>query len=212
MTRLYAGAAVAAIVALLGGTALYLAGATGRNAASDPLAACRGGQVAGSIGGPFALVNSEGAEVTDATLITRPTLMYFGYSYCPDVCPLDLTRNAEALDILEEQGIDAQGAFISVDPERDTVDVVGDYAAAHHPKIIGLTGSLDAVKAAAQQYKVVFRKGEDLGDGQYLVDHTAFTYLMLPGAGFADFFRREETADQMAGRVACFTEAAAGLN
>lgn len=203
MTRIYAGIAVAAMAALLGGTAYWIYS----NQSSDQFAECRGGQVAGgAIGGPFTLINQNGETVTDAEVITKPTLVYFGYTFCPDVCPLDNARNAEAVDILEEMGVDVTPVFISVDPKRDTPEVMADFVDIMHPKMIGLTGSEEQVKAASQAYKTYY-KAHEAEDEYYLVDHSTFTYLMLPKTGFADFFKREVTPDQMAERVACFVGA-----
>ncbi len=202
MTKLLAGAAVLAVTAVLGATAWVTL--SGRN--DDSFAACRGGQVAGgaaAIGGPFTLVDQTGKTVTDADVITRPTLIYFGYAYCPDVCPIDNARNAEAVDILEERGVDVNLVFVSVDPKRDTPEALADYAANLHPRMIALTGSDDQITKASQAYKAYF-KLQDSGDEFYLVDHSTFTYLMLPETGFADFFRREVTPDEMADRIACF--------
>lgn len=200
MSKTYAALAVAAVAGLVGGSLgyVYLQGS------NDRFAQCRNGQVGGGeIGGPFTLVDQTGRTVTDADVLTKPSLVYFGYTFCPDVCPFDNSRNADAVDILEELGFDVQPVFISVDPERDTPEVMADYVANLHPKMIGLTGSADQVKAASMAYKTYYKK-QDSGDEFYLVDHSTFTYLMLPGYGFADFFKREETADQMAERVACF--------
>lgn len=200
MTKTFAALAAAVVVGLVGGSALYVY----LGASDDKFAQCRSGQVGGgSIGGPFTLVDGSGKTVTEADVLTKPSLVYFGYTFCPDVCPLDNQRNAEAVDILEEQGFDVTPVFISVDPQRDTPEVVADFAANLHPKMIGLTGSEEQVKAASQAYKTYFKK-QDGDEEFYLVDHSTFTYLMLPGTGFADFFKREETADQMAQRVACF--------
>ena len=208
MTRLYAGAAAAAVAALLGGTAWYVF----MDRSADGFAQCRKGQIAGGdIGGPFTLVNPAGETVTDTDVLAKPTLVYFGYTFCPDVCPYDMRRNTEAVDILDERGIDVTPVFISIDPERDTPQALGDYAANMHPKLIALTGSPDQVKAASQAYKT-FYKRQDADDEFYLVDHSTFTYLMLPGVGFVDFFRREITSDQMADGVACFVQASESLN
>ncbi|MGL4238275.1 SCO family protein [Tabrizicola sp.] len=203
MMKLYAGVAVAAVAALLGGSLIYIQ----QQRSGDAFAECRQGQIAGGdIGGPFTLVNPAGQTVTDAEVLTKPSLVYFGYTFCPDVCPLDMARNVEAVDILEERGFDVTPVFISIDPERDTPDALGDYASNMHPKLIALTGSADQVKAAANAYKTIYKK-QETGDEFYLVDHMTFTYLMLPGEGFVDFFRREITSEQMADSVACFVEA-----
>ena len=203
MTKLYASVAAAAVAALLGGSFLYIQ----MQRSGDVFAECRQGQIAGGdIGGPFTLVNTAGQPVTDKEVLTKPSLVYFGYTFCPDVCPLDMMRNIEAVDLLQERGGDVSPVFISIDPERDTPETLADYASNMHPKLIALTGSPDQVKAAAQAYKTIYKK-QETGDEFYLVDHMTFTYLMLPGEGFVDFFRREITSDQMAESVACFVEA-----
>lgn len=199
MTKMYAVMAAVTVTALLGATASFIY----INKGNDPYAQCRGGQIAGDIGGPFTLVNGDGATVTDADVLAKPALVYFGYTFCPDVCPLDNARNAEAVDILEERGYDVTPVFISIDPTRDTPEVMKDYGQSMHPKMIALTGSEEQVKVASQAYKTFYRK-QPSDDEFYLMDHSTFTYLVLPGMGFADFFRREDTADQMADRVACF--------
>jgi protein SCO1/2 len=203
MAKIYAGIAVAAMAALLGGSAYWVYS----NQSNDKFAQCRGGQVAGgAIGGPFTLINQNGETVTDKDVITKPSLVYFGYTFCPDVCPLDNARNAEAVDILEEQGLDVTPIFISIDPARDTPEAMREFAAVMHPKMIALTGSDEQVKAASLAYKTYFKK-QDSEDEFYLVDHSTFTYLMLPDEGFVDFFKREVTADEMAETVACFLSA-----
>ncbi|MDH2327895.1 SCO family protein [Cereibacter sp. SYSU M97828] len=203
MRKTYALLAAGVLAAALGVTGgLIVFGKS-----SDKYAQCREGQVGGgAIGGPFDLVDGQGNSVTDADVITGPTLVYFGYTFCPDVCPFDNQRNAEAVDILEERGIDVKPVFISVDPARDTPEVMGEYAEMMHPRMVGLSGSEDQVKAAANAYKVYYQ-AQKAEDGFYLVDHTTFTYLMMPGEGFMDFFRREVTAEQIADRVGCFVDA-----
>jgi protein SCO1/2 len=200
MARVMSVLGAAFLLTLVGGTAGYIY----FSRSSDPYAQCRGGQVGGgAIGGPFTLVDQTGATVTDADVFTRPSLVYFGYTFCPDVCPLDNARNAEAVDILEEKGIEAVPVFISIDPARDTPEVLADFAANLHPRMIALTGTEEQVKAASLAYKTFYKKQES-DDEFYLVDHSTFTYLVLPGTGFVDFFRREVTADEMASRVSCF--------
>ena len=157
----------------------------------------------GALGGPFELVNASGETVTDADVITEPSLLYFGYTFCPDVCPLDVQRNAVAVDVLEDRGITVTPVFISIDPARDTPEVVGDFAANMHERMIGLTGSPEQVKAASQAYRTYYRAQES-DDDYYLVDHSTFSYLVLPEHGFVEFFRRETAPEQMADRIACF--------
>jgi protein SCO1/2 len=152
-------------------------------------------------------VNARGEEVTDVEVITEPSVLYFGFTSCPDICPVDMARNGEAVAILEERGIAAQPVFISVDPERDTPEVVGEYASYFHPRAVGLTGSAEQVDAAAKAYRVYYAKQE--GDAEsYLVDHTGYSYLVLPGLGFVDFVNREDPPQELADRLACFVRAA----
>ncbi len=204
MTRLFAGLAVAAVAALVGGSALWVLW----QQAGDPLAECRGGQVAGgSIGGPFTLTDETGAKVTERDVIKGPTLIYFGYTFCPDVCPLDNARNAEAVDVLGEMGFEVTPVMISFDPARDTPEVLRDFTDNLHPRMLGLTGTEEQVRAVSQAYKT-YSKVRDPDEEYYLFDHSTFTYLMRPAADgtpqFLDFFRNDETADDMARRVGCF--------
>jgi protein SCO1/2 len=189
---------------LLGGAA-YWANSGG---SSDPFAQCRATQVAGGtdeIGGPFTLVNSEGETVTDTDVITEPTLIYFGYTFCPDVCPLDVARNADAVTIMEERGQSVTPVFISIDPKRDTPEAVGDFAANMHERMIGLTGTPEQVKAASQAYRTYYKAHDD-GSDYYLVDHSTFSYLVLPEQGFVEYFRRDISPEEMADRIGCFIE------
>lgn len=206
MTRTFALAAAAALVALLGVT-FWLTRPTG----TDAFAQCRASQIAGgTLGGPFTLINSAGQTVTDADVITKPSLLYFGYTFCPDVCPFDVARNADAIRVLDERGYDVQPVFISIDPERDTPEIIGNFAANMHPKMIGLTGSPEQTAAASKAYRTFYQRQKDQGDGFYLVDHSTFSYLTLPDHGFVEFFRRDMTPDAMADAIACFVDAAAG--
>ena len=174
----------------------------------DQFASCRSSAVAGGvsqIGGPFSLLDSGGKTVTDADVITAPSLVYFGYTFCPDVCPMDTIRNAEAIDVLEENGKTANPVFISIDPKRDTPEVVGDYAEAIHPRMIGLTGSAEQVKAASRAYRTYYKAHDD-DDEYYLVDHSTMTYLVLPEHGVVEFFRRDVGPEALAAKAACFID------
>ena len=174
--------------------------------ATQTPAPCGDTAVAGAaIGGPFDLVSETGETVTDADVITGPTLVYFGYTFCPDVCPLDVMRNAQAAYILEDQGIDLGTVFISIDPARDTVEVVRDFTDNFHEDMIGLTGTPEQVKAASQAYRTYYQAPE--GDPEYyLVDHSTQTYLMFPDTGFATFFRNDTPPERVAEVSACFID------
>jgi protein SCO1/2 len=178
----------------------------GGSGGDDQFAQCRTGAVGGDIGGPFELVNAAGETVTDKDVVTEPTLIYFGYTYCPDVCPLDVDRNAAAVEVLEERGQSVTPVFITIDPARDTPKVVGEFAEVMHPKMIGLTGSEAQVKAASQTYRTFYRAHPPV-DGEYLVDHSTFSYLVLPEVGFVEFFRRELPPQELAEKIGCFVDA-----
>ncbi len=166
-----------------------------------------------SIGGPFTLVNGAGETVTESSFPGQYLLMYFGYTYCPDVCPSSLYAMSLALQDLEPALVDKiQPLFITVDPERDTQAMVADYAAAFHPKLIGLTGTSEQVTAAARAWRVYYQR-VDMPDSAvgYLIDHSAFLYLMRPDGGLATFFRHGDQPDAIAaGLRAALTQDASG--
>jgi protein SCO1/2 len=142
-------------------------------------------------------------------VIDQPSLVYFGYTFCPDVCPLDNARNAEAVEILESRGDIVKPVFISIDPQRDTPEILRDFTDNLHPRMVGLTGTPEQVKAASQTYRTYFKKQEpEEGNEQfYLVDHSTFTYLVFPDEGFIEFFKRDTTPEALADGVQCFLEA-----
>lgn len=204
MNRLIPIAVVAATVALVGGIWLANLG----SGPDDQFAACRSSQIAGGvnqIGGPFELLNAEGETVTDKDVLTAPSLIYFGYTFCPDICPLDVLRNVEAIELLEERGHMVTPVFISIDPARDTPEVVGDFAYNFHERMIGLTGSIEQVRAASQAYRTYFR-AHPAEDEFYLVDHSTLSYLVLPEHGFVEFFRRDVSPEDVADKIGCFLD------
>ncbi|WP_071673940.1 SCO family protein [Nioella nitratireducens] len=210
MNRVYAASALALTAALIAGIGGFIL--WGRaNQDEDLFAQCRATQVAGGsgdIGGPFELVSEDGETVTDEDIITGPTLIYFGYTFCPDVCPLDNARNAVAVEILEDEGRMVTPVFISIDPERDTPEVLRAFTDNLHPRMIGLTGTPDQTAAASRAYRTYYNYQDPGEDGFYLVDHSTFTYLVFPDFGFVDFFRRDESPEEMADRISCFMDAA----
>lgn len=208
MTRNIAiGAGVVLLFVLAG---LFFA--TRMFAPDDQFAQCRASTIAGGagqIGGAFTLVDETGATVTDQQVIDQPALVYFGYTFCPDVCPIDTARNAEAVTLLEDQGTLVKPVFVTVDPRRDTPEVLAEFTDYMHPRMLGLTGSEEQVKAASKAYRTYYKIHEptDGDDEFYLVDHSTQTYLMLPEHGFVEFFNRNDSAEKMAERVQCFVEA-----
>lgn len=186
------------------GSGLYFAL---RPATEDQFAECRSTAVAGgsaTIGGPFELTDHTGQRVTDIDVIDGPTLMYFGYTFCPDICPLDTYRNAEAVAVLEERGVEVKPVMVTIDPERDDVESMSAFVEYLHEDMVGLTGTKEEVAAAIKAYRVYAAKNGE-GDN-YLMDHSTWTYLMAPDHGFLEFFNREITPEDMADQVACFVE------
>jgi protein SCO1 len=202
MIKIYSIAASGLVAAMLG----VLGWLVWTGQGDDRFAQCRGSAImggAGALGGPFELVDQTGRTVTDQDVVTMPTILYFGYTFCPDVCPLDAARNAEAVELLETRGVQAQPVFITVDPARDTQEVLAEFASVFHPRMVGLTGTDEQIRAAARAYRVVH--AIEPGQGEfYLVNHTTHSYLVLPGHGFVDVLPRSLSAPQVADRVACF--------
>ena len=196
MTKMAALMAGCGLVALIGGTAAY-------TLASGSVDCDVASAVGATIGGPFELVNAKGELVTDVEVIDRPALVYFGYTFCPDVCPLDVARNAVAFDILKEQGEDVSLVFITIDPQRDTSEVLADYTDVMHPEMVALGGSPEQIENAAGVYRAYYDRSPGQDDEFYLMNHSTFTYLMMPGNEMAAFFRRDETPESMAEKSAC---------
>ncbi len=150
------------------------------------------------LGGPFELVDHNGRTVTDADFRGQFLLIYFGYTYCPDFCPSELQNMAVALDRLDQFAAKVTPVFISVDPERDTVDAIKDYVPHFHDRMIGLTGSAEQIAAAAKQYSVFYAKAEDPGSTEYLMDHSTFVYLTGPDGKVVTVFRYNTPPEDMA--------------
>lgn len=153
---------------------------------------------AASIGGPFELVDQSGRTVTEADYAGKFLLVYFGYTFCPDVCPTELLVISQALDELGDDAEDIQPIFITVDPERDTVDLMAQYVPSFHPRLVGLTGTVEQVNAAAKAYRVYFRKGAVDEEGEYLMDHTSITYFMSPDGEYVAHFSYGQGPEKMA--------------
>ena len=151
----------------------------------------------GHIGGPFTLTDQTGKTRTDADFRGKLMLVYFGYTTCPDVCPTDLMQIGLALDKLGDAVAGVQALFISVDPERDTTDVLAKYVANFHPRILGLTGTPAQVHAAADAYKAYYARYTPPDGAVYLIDHTGFIYLMGRSGEYLGFFPPGTVADRM---------------
>jgi cytochrome oxidase Cu insertion factor (SCO1/SenC/PrrC family) len=152
------------------------------------------------IGGPFTLTDQDGKTRTEKDFLGRNTLVYFGYTFCPDVCPTELAKISAALDLLP-QDANVTPVFITIDPERDGVAEVKAYAEAFHPRTVGLTGTVEQVRTAAKAYRVYFAKNESSGSTEYLMDHSSFIFLMDKKGDYAAHFTIESTPEQIAAKV-----------
>lgn len=155
-------------------------------------------------GGPFTLVDGHGRVVTDRDFRGQWMLVYFGYTYCPDVCPTGLQVISHALGLLSpEKAARTRPLFITVDPQRDTPGVVEAYARAFHPGMVGLTGTEQQVADVATAYRVYYRRAPDSGRSQddYLVDHSALAFLMGPDGRYVTWFAHGVSAEDMAAEL-----------
>jgi len=155
------------------------------------------------IGGPFALTDHTGKRITDRDFRGKSLIVYFGYTFCPDVCPAGLQVIAAALDKLGPKAERVQPLFITLDPERDTPAQLAAYVPSFHPRLIGLTGTPAEIAAVAKAYRVYFKRVDDpKSTAGYSIDHSAIIYLMGPDGAFVAHFTPTTGADAMAERLA----------
>lgn len=169
-------------IAFMAGLALFLTGCSSDTGKSgdEPM-----GNLAGAkIGGPFTLTDQNGQKRSWGDFKGKYRIVYFGYSYCPDVCPVDLQHIAQGYSQFEkehaERAAKVQPIFITLDPERDTPDVVKNYVAAFHPKMIGFTGTSEEIAAVAKAFVIVYMKDKPKDSSEYLVNHSRTPYLFGP--------------------------------
>jgi protein SCO1/2 len=154
------------------------------------------------VGGPFTLTDHNGRQVTDADFKGKYALIFFGYTYCPDVCPTELQVMTAALSQMGEKARSVTPVFISVDPERDTPEVLKSYVENFSPDLVGLTGSPEQVAAAAKAYRVYYAKSGKTDTPDYLVDHSSIIYLMDPQGRFLKHFTYTTDAAALASSLA----------
>ena len=162
----------------------------------------RGGDSQGgtsAVGGPFALVSQDGSPVTQQALKGHSNLVFFGYTHCPDVCPATLSEISSVFKALGPNA-KAKAFFVTVDPQRDTPAVMKDYLESFDPRIVGLTGSPEAIKKIEDEYKVYAEAKPDK-DGTYTMDHTAITYLMDKKGLFVSGFNLDRPAADAAAEL-----------
>ncbi|WP_407157845.1 SCO family protein [Bradyrhizobium sp. STM 3557] len=178
-----------AVSLLVGLVLLFLVMGGGRNVAAPA-----------AIGGPFQLTDQSGATVTDKSLQGRPTLIFFGFTHCPDVCPTSLFEISEVLRAMGPDADRVNAYFISVDPERDTPAAMKDYLSSFDPHLKGLTGDPEVMAKVTTEYRV-YAKKVPLKDGDYTMDHTALVYLMDRDGRFVAPFNLKQSPEQAAAEL-----------
>tara|TARA_Y100001960_G_C14676389_1_gene828705 strand:+ start:671 stop:1246 length:576 start_codon:yes stop_codon:yes gene_type:complete len=154
------------------------------------------------IGGAFALTDHAGNKVTDVDFRGQHMLVYFGYTFCPDVCPLELQSITDALEQIGSKAARVVPIFITIDPERDTVQEMANYVENFHPRMLALTGTLEEVKIATRAYRVYFKKSDEAdGNEDYLMDHTSLIYFMGPEGNYLTHFTFGTPSDEIANRI-----------
>ncbi len=161
--------------------------------------------------GEFSLINEEGFIVPSKSILDKPSLVYFGYTYCPDICPFDLMRNSNAVELLELENIKVKLIFISVDPERDTPLVLKDFTSFYHPDMIGLTGSEKQLDRVKKIYKI-YSEIPDNNEKDYIVNHSTFSYFILPEDGVQTYFTRKDSPRKLADAMKCIIDIKIGKN
>ena len=170
--------AVLIVAALTGAAALWFSADRGPNGIGTAL-----------VGGPFSLVDHNGKRVTEKDFAGKYMLVFFGYAYCPDVCPSTLQVMSAALDKLGPAADGITPVFVTIDPDRDTVEVLKSYVANFHPRLVGLTGSPEEIAAMAKAWRVYYQKPKsEEGKSEYLMDHSTFLYLIGPDGKYVRHF------------------------
>ena len=193
------------LLVLLGGAAAYILTAPASTVTRLPSQA---GSGTAKVGGAFELIDQSGQTRTQADFAGRHMLVYFGFTYCPDVCPTSLAIMSQGLDLLEAEAGSLEDRvvpiFVTVDPARDDVEAMAAYAEHFHPRLVALTGSDAQIAAAAKAYRVYYRKVDDPSASEYLVDHSSFIYLMGPDGTYVSHFAHNATPQEIAERLKGF--------
>jgi len=151
-----------------------------------------------NFGGAFTLTDHNGNEVTDQDFTGQYRLIYFGFTFCPAICPTELQKMTTALNMLGPVGEDIQPIFITIDPERDTAETMNQYVQMFHPDLVGLTGTPEQIEQAAKAYKVYYAKVDDPDMTEYTMDHSSYIYFIDPQDRLLALYKIDQTAEEMA--------------
>ena len=194
--------AMIALVAVAGVAIWRIAGSGPANSAGSSV----------NIGGPFTLTDQSGLTVTDKSYDGEYRLIYFGYTFCPDACPTELGIMAQAIEEMGPTGRKVQPIFITIDPDRDTVQQLKGYVPLFDKRLVGLTGTPQQIAAVAKEYKVYYAKADQPGvdTKSYGMNHSSFVYLMDPNGKFLTVFSSDTDSDKMAAEIKRYMETPAG--
>lgn len=197
--------AILVIIAVVGFFASYLVGLAIKYSGKLPAASA---QQTGlmpvtddAFGGPFTLVDQNGTTVTEKDFTGKYRLIYFGFTYCPAICPTELSKITAALNQLGDKGKAIVPIFITVDPERDTAEKMKNYVSLFHPSLVGLTGTPDQIKDVLKHYKIYAAKRQEDGMTDYTMDHSSFIYFMDPQDRLLRIFKTGDDATAMATEI-----------
>ncbi len=151
-----------------------------------------------AFGGPFSLIDHNGKSVTEKDFAGKYRLIYFGFTYCPAICPTELSKITTTLNMLGDKSEQILPIFITVDPERDTAEKMKNYVSLFHPSLIGLTGSPEAIKQTLKEYKIYASKRQDESMSDYTMDHSSFIYFIAPDNRLLHIFKMQDNAEMMA--------------
>ena len=154
-----------------------------------------------NVGGNFALIDTNGAHFLSAKLRGHPNLIYFGFISCPDICPTELQKISAVMNLLEKDHIEVTPVFISIDPKRDTPETIKAYLTNFHHGFVGLTGTEEQVKKVADMFNVYYERAGDKDDPNYMMNHTAYIYLLDKFGRFVRFFDTSSDAEEIARAV-----------
>ena len=150
----------------------------------------------------FNLIHEDGFLTSREQLIDQPSLIYFGYTYCPDICPFDLMRNSQVVELLKNENIKIKPIFITLDPKRDTLQTLKEYTDFHHSDMVGLTGSENDIQKIKDIFMVYSQMPNDLSS-DYILNHSTFTYFVLPEIGLTTYFTRKDKVKKISDTVKC---------